>query len=136
MANARSSRARHLPAPSAAGPRKPIKTLKGIFARTGDAGLRKTLVVVQIGITVVLLAGIMIINQQLTFIQDKKLGFSEDQVLVLYIRGTGVAANERYDSFKQRLLQQPDIANVTRNSHLIGTGLPIRAIFALSLIHI
>jgi putative ABC transport system permease protein len=92
--------------------------------------LRKVLVVLQIGITVVLLAGIMNINQQLTFIQNKKLGFSKEQVLVLYARGTAVAANERYDSFKQRLLQQPDISGVTRNSHLIGTGLPIRAIFA------
>jgi putative ABC transport system permease protein len=107
---------------------QPSKTLKGAFARiAGGARLRKSLVVLQMAITIILLVAIATISQQMNFIRSKKLGFQKEQMLLIRAPGTKWAA--AYESFKQRLLQIPEIAGVTRNSALMGEGFPIRSIF-------
>lgn len=63
---------------------QPILVLKGKFRNTNSGVfLRKSLVVFQFSITIFLIAATLIISHQLKFIQDKKLGYKLDQVLVL-----------------------------------------------------
>ncbi|MCW3116350.1 MAG: macB 17 [Chitinophagaceae bacterium] len=63
---------------------KPVKALKNPF-RTHGSGLwlRKSLIVFQFVISVFLIAATLIIRSQLHYIQNKKLGYERDHVLVL-----------------------------------------------------
>ena len=63
---------------------RPIKTLKGKFLdKGGNLNLRNSLVVFQFLIAVLLIVGTLVINQQIHFIQNKKMGFDREQVMIL-----------------------------------------------------
>ena len=109
---------------------QPSKTLKGVFAKTAGARLRKGLVVVQMAVTVILLIAIATISQQLQFIHNKNLGFQKEQMLLLKSAGTKLATSlASFETFKGQLLQTPNVRGVTRISAPIGKGFPIRSVF-------
>ena len=61
-----------------------IKVIKGNFtSHISAAGLRRSLVVFQFVLSIVLISGIIIIYSQLRYIKTKDLGFSADQGLVI-----------------------------------------------------
>ena len=92
---------------------EPLKALKGkISARINDATFRKTLVVVQFTFSVVLIAGTIIIKEQMSFMRSKQLGYDKSYVLSCNMRKMG----EHYDAVKADLLKQPGIAGVTSAS--------------------
>lgn len=90
---------------------KPIATLKGKFTTTASSyNLRSGLVVFQFFISVCLITGTIVVYEQMQFIQNKKLGYNREQLLVLdnsYLLGK----NEQV--FKQQLLNDPRVENVT-----------------------
>ncbi|MEQ8473440.1 MAG: ABC transporter permease [Marinoscillum sp.] len=63
---------------------QPVKVLKGSF-KTSKSGvqLRKALVVVQFGLSIMLVVGTMVVYSQLEFMRNHELGFQSSQVLVL-----------------------------------------------------
>lgn len=66
---------------------RPTQVLKGkSLTSDGSQWLRKGLVVFQFVITITLLSSIVIIQQQLTFIQTKSLGFDTEQVIMVPLR--------------------------------------------------
>ena len=61
-----------------------IKVIKGNFSnKVSAAGIRRSLVVFQFVLSIVLITGIIIIYSQLNYIKSKDLGFDKDQKLVL-----------------------------------------------------
>lgn len=63
---------------------QPVKVLKGRLAQGAKGGkLRSSLVVFQFVISIFLIIGTLTVYQQLQFIQNKKLGFDKDQILIL-----------------------------------------------------
>ncbi len=61
-----------------------IKVIKGNFSnRISATGIRRSLVVFQFVLSIVLITGIIIIYSQLNFIKNKDLGFDQNQKLVL-----------------------------------------------------
>ncbi|HXL55008.1 MAG TPA: ABC transporter permease, partial [Chitinophagaceae bacterium] len=86
---------------------RPVKVLKGIFVQ-GAKGLsfRKVLVVAQFIISVVLIAGTLIISKQLEYIRDKRLGYDKENIV-------SIPASDNYQSFKNELLRNPSIGNVS-----------------------
>jgi putative ABC transport system permease protein len=65
----------------------PSKVLKGMFTNSMSAvSLRKGLVVFQFVVSVGLVAATLIIQQQMTYIRNKPLGFTKDQQLVIPLR--------------------------------------------------
>jgi putative ABC transport system permease protein len=63
---------------------KPIKVLRGQTSRgSGTSVVRSSLVVFQFMISIFLIIGTIVIQRQLNFIQERKLGFHKDQVLVI-----------------------------------------------------
>jgi putative ABC transport system permease protein len=83
---------------------KPILVLKGAkFQERGVFGLRRALVVVQFTISVALIAGSLIIYQQVRYIQSAKLGLNKDQVLV--IRDYDQLSVAQKTSFQDQVLQ-------------------------------
>ncbi|MDF2192020.1 ABC transporter permease [Paraflavitalea sp. CAU 1676] len=99
---------------------QPIKVLKGSLSKTGSRGawLHKTLIVFQFGISVFLVVGTMVIHQQMRFIQDKKLGYDRDHVLVLPWDNK---MNDIGSTIKQELAAIPGIQSVSRTGHLPTT---------------
>jgi putative ABC transport system permease protein len=109
---------------------QPVKTVKGVFARSAQGrSVRMGLAVVQMGIAVVLLVGILTISRQLNFIQNKKLGFEKNQMLLIKTPGTKLFNNLAYETFKQRLLLLPAVAGVTKNVQIPGEGAAIRSVY-------
>jgi putative ABC transport system permease protein len=63
---------------------KPVSVLKGSFKFSGRGiWLRKTLVVTQFSISMILIVGTLVILKQLNFIQNKKLGYDKENIIVL-----------------------------------------------------
>jgi len=98
---------------------QPVKTLKGLFKVGGKSiSFRKVLVVSQFGISIVLIITTAIVFQQLKYMQQAKLGYSRDHVVVLpYYFTTG----SQYDAFRNELLANASIRNMGRSSR-IPTG--------------
>jgi putative ABC transport system permease protein len=89
----------------------PVKVLKGDF-KTGTSGiwLRKSLIVVQFIISAGLIVCTIIIKSQLSFIQNKKLGYTKDQVVVLPL---DKFMQEKLSTFKTEFLSNPNIQSVS-----------------------
>ena len=95
---------------------QPIKTLSGkLLEKRGNLNLRNGLVIFQFSIAVVLIICTLVINHQINFIQNKKLGFEKDQVLILdnvYVLG------DKADVLKKELLKHPQISKTTMSGFL------------------
>lgn len=91
---------------------RPVLVLKssGLPIR-GNQWLKKILVVFQFGISLLLIVGTLIINRQLSFIQEKDLGFNRDHVILVSLNNGEVYENR--DLFKKRLLASPLVRSVT-----------------------
>ncbi|MCW5911674.1 MAG: ABC transporter permease [Cyclobacteriaceae bacterium] len=89
----------------------PVNVLKGNF-KTGvsGTGLRKSLIVVQFVISIALIASTLVIHNQLEFIQNRKLGYQKDHVIVL--RGDA-SLTGKMPTLKSMLLNKPEILGVT-----------------------
>jgi putative ABC transport system permease protein len=93
------------------------------FAGAGNSGLRKALVVFQFMISVGLITGTMIIGNQMKYIQDKKLGFSSDNTVILSASSTqeNDSLNRmRYYTFRNAVLENSEFNNVSISSVLPG----------------
>ena len=102
---------------------RPIIVLKGVFKNSaGGITLRKGLIVTQFVISVVLIAGTIIVYQQLRFMRNQQLGVNIDQTLVL--KGANSLTDSLYEGsfqpFKTELLTQPGIKSVTASSNVMG----------------
>lgn len=95
---------------------RPIMVLKGIFGSGHrNATLRSVLVVLQFSISVILIAGTIIIYRQLHYIQTKNLGFDKDQVLI--INGAFALGNQT-QAFKNEMLQLRGVERGTFSGYL------------------
>lgn len=99
---------------------KPVETLKGAFKRF-DRGiiLRKGLVVFQFTISIALIAGMLIIWNHISFMRNKDLGFSKDQVLVV---------NGARPVMKEQLLGISGIESVSFSNRVPGNSVGGRTI--------
>jgi len=97
---------------------QPSKVLKGLFkAGSGSISFRKALVVIQFAVSIVLLISTAIVFQQLHYMQNAALGFSKDQVITTdYPTGLG----NKYESFRNRLLQDSRFLQITRSTRIPG----------------
>jgi putative ABC transport system permease protein len=104
-----------------------LSGFKTISAMKGQLGnqfstiiFRKSLVVFQFVITIVMIAGSSVIYQQLHFVLNKDMGFNKAQTLTFHINNKAVRGN--VDAVKQRLLQNPNIESVGVAGNPIGNN--------------
>ncbi|HYF33523.1 MAG TPA: ABC transporter permease [Chitinophagaceae bacterium] len=102
---------------------QPVTVLKGAFKSTsGGQSLRKGLIVAQFIISVVLIAGTIIVYQQVTYMRNQDLGANINETLVL--RGatsmTDSVYNNAFQPFKEELLNRSDIRSVSASSSVMG----------------
>jgi putative ABC transport system permease protein len=96
---------------------QPVQVLKGRFA-TSTKGLilRKSLVVFQFTISILLIVGTLVVARQLNYMRSQDLGFSKDQIIVI---------NTNYDknkaTFKNSLSTIPGVVSTSFSSSVPGT---------------
>ncbi len=96
----------------------PINVLKGkLSSGSTSSGLRSSLVVFQFTISIVLIVATLIVNKQLQFILNSKIGFEKDQIVQLY--STNLLKSKTI-SFRDELKTIPGVANVS-----VGDFLPL-----------
>ena len=100
-----------------------ISILRSGFRITGgNAGLRRTLVIVQFTISLFLIITTMVILQQMDYIRHKDLGFDRDHVLVLPV---DYQLHSRYDALKTAISQLQGTVDVSGSYDLpvsVGWG--------------
>ena len=100
---------------------RPASVLKGGLPRgTRAARLRKSLVVAQFTISIVLLIGVGVVFEQLGFIQSKNLGFNKEQVVMIPMRDNTVRQN--YETMKTAFVQHPSVLKAAASSGSLGGG--------------
>ena len=82
---------------------------------------KKGLIVVQFVITIGLMASTLFISMQMQFIKTKNQGFNKEQILTLPLIGSN--AQKSYALLKQKLLELPEIKNVTGVSEVPYDGI-------------
>lgn len=88
---------------------KVINILRKGFSFTGSGVLRKSLIVFQFVISIFLIIATVVILQQLSYIQDRDLGYNKEQVLVLPI---DTQIRENYDQIRPALEEIPGVKSV------------------------
>ncbi len=110
---------------------KPTSILKGnIVAGSNRHYFRKILVGIQLVLSVFLISSTLFMSKQLSFLQNKNIGFNKAQLAVIQLNvpRTGrlteriKAGFEKAELFKSELAKFPDILSVCATSHDFGNG--------------
>lgn len=91
---------------------QPVNILKGNFKTSGKGiWLRRSLVVFQFSVSIILVIGTIVILKQVNFIQNKKLGYNKSNVLILPL---DQKTEEVYNQLKTELLKSGKASYVGR----------------------
>jgi putative ABC transport system permease protein len=100
---------------------KPITVLRGVRIQEIRSGIaRKALVVFQFVISIGLIVSTLTIFMQVRYMRSADLGFNPENVILLPVEKTGLA--NVYITFKNKILQNPDIVSVTTIDDIIGAS--------------
>jgi len=102
---------------------KPVSVLKGLFKNTSSGYLlRKGLIIMQFATSVVLIAGTIIVFQQVSYMRNQSLGVNINQTLV--IDGAQSLSDSLYQNvfqpFKTAVLQLPGVQNASSSTSIMG----------------
>ncbi|HYI78432.1 MAG TPA: FtsX-like permease family protein, partial [Chryseolinea sp.] len=93
----------------------PVQVLKGRLTANGGTTFRRTLVVVQFSVTIILLLGTGVIYKQFQYFMEKDLGYTKDLLMYMPVRGE---IFKNYNGFKNELVQHQNIKNLTYSSDI------------------
>jgi len=100
---------------------KPVTILKGELVHgKGKYWLRKSLVVIQFSVSMLMIAATLITYQQLAYVRNKDLGYQRAQILTLDLRDAPATSKE---VFKQEVKKIASVEMATRAYGLPGSGL-------------
>jgi putative ABC transport system permease protein len=90
----------------------PIDSLKGKLKRgKGGAFFRKTLVVFQFGISVLLIISVVVIMKQMSYIKNTDLGFDKEQSMIVGLDNNDISQHKQ--QFKNELLNIRGVKDVS-----------------------
>lgn len=99
---------------------EPLKVLKGkLSGGSKSGGFRSTLVVVQFTTSIALIIGSLVVMQQVDFIQNKKLGFEKEQMLIVESTRT---LGSKAKTFKEELQKLPEVEHVSVTGYVPVDG--------------
>ncbi len=105
---------------------RPINALRGNTDRNSGlsrklfsaASMRRTLVVLQFSISIFLIIATVVVYSQLDYIRSMRLGFDQEQMLVVPTRNMDV--RQQQESIRNTLTSHPDIEQVTFATNMPG----------------
>jgi len=99
---------------------QPVMVLKGLRLSSSKGSLfRKTLVVFQFSLTILLIICTIGVYDQLNYMRNRKLGYDKEHMIYFGMRGD---MREKFDTVKNELLQNPNILGVTAASNVPTYG--------------
>jgi putative ABC transport system permease protein len=101
----------------------PITVLKGMFRNsTRGQVLRKSLIIGQFAVSVILITGTILIYQQVQYMRRQQLGANINQTLVLNgaISIQDSTFKNIFQPFKTTVLRQPGVQSITTSSNVMG----------------
>jgi len=94
----------------------PTSIFKGILkSKPREKNFRKILVVAQFSISIGLIVATLLVNLQVSFMHNKELGYSKDNLIFLPLRGE---LRDSFEIFKETILQYPEIISVSASNLL------------------
>lgn len=92
---------------------RPIDVLRGELkiGSSIQTILRKTLIIFQFSVSIILIICTGVVFDQLDFVRNKKLGFEKEHVVVIQL--TDPTPSNTYPAFKDAILQIPNVINVS-----------------------
>ncbi len=98
---------------------KPVNILKsGRGSRKDGVWFRRILVVTQFAISTFLIIGTIVIYKQVTFFQNKDLGYKNENIICFNMSGS---MSNNYSVIKNKLLSHPEILSMTRTNTTLDT---------------
>lgn len=95
---------------------QPLAVLKGrLSAGAKSSLLRKSLVIIQFSISVILIISTLVVYEQLSFIQNKSLGYDKDQMMILSVPNQ---IRSDYETFKNELLNVSGVKSTGGSSRV------------------
>lgn len=95
---------------------RPVNVLKGSLKSAVKGGwFRNVLVVFQFAASTILIIGTFVVYSQLHYIQNKKLGYNKEQVLIL---SNAYLLGDQAETFKNEMLTYPQVVNATISDYL------------------
>ena len=102
---------------------RPVEVLKGRMGSYGKgAWLRKSVIVFQFVLAVGMIAGVLVIRRQMTFLQTKDLGFTKDRILSVHLPDDSTA-RVAATAFANSLKNRSEVGAVSLGSGLQPSGL-------------
>jgi putative ABC transport system permease protein len=101
----------------------PITVLKGMFRNSARGQiLRKSLIIGQFAVSVILITGTILIYQQVQYMRRQQLGANINQTLVLGGATSIIDSSyqDRFQPFKTAILKQPGVRSVASSSNVMG----------------
>jgi putative ABC transport system permease protein len=97
---------------------KPVKVLKGGLSKaSGNINLRRTLVVIQFAISMIMLICTWVVYSQLSYVRNKDLGFNKNQVMTVIVN-TGEDERSKINAMDNDFRSLPGVKTVgTGNSY-------------------
>ena len=108
---------------------KPAPVLKGVRAKSGGFRLRQALVTVQLAVSFFLLVTTLVGVAQMRYLRQADLGFNPAATVVIDL--SEETLRERWDAFRQQLLQSPAIRSAATAGASPGKNLSEKAIFPI-----
>ncbi|WP_342084106.1 ABC transporter permease [Dyadobacter sp. OTU695] len=108
---------------------KPALVLKGAAEKAGKGILfRQSLVVFQFFISMVMIAGTITVYRQLHFMRDTKLGFNQQQVIVIPLKNQSL--QQTATVLRSKILQSPSVSHASLTNGSIGNQLNNKTTFS------
>jgi putative ABC transport system permease protein len=90
---------------------RPVEVLKGLVRQGMKSGpIRSALVIFQFSISIIMIIGTAIVFDQLSFIQNKKLGYEKDQILMV---NDAWILRDQVDAYKEEASRNANILSST-----------------------
>jgi putative ABC transport system permease protein len=101
---------------------RPSDQKDSLLRDTGGSWLRKSLVIIQFTVTLLLVAGVFVVQRQLNYMQNQELGFDQSGLLMLGVNGSREVIGN-YEAFANEARLIPGVAGVTRSNTMLAGGL-------------
>ncbi len=97
----------------------PVRALRGATSPgSGPSRLRQGLVVLQFGISAVLIAGTLVVLSQLRYLSEQDLGFDKEHVVVLPL--ADATLQQAYPAMEEAIRQSPNVVSVAAVNQIPG----------------
>ncbi|MFC1563418.1 ABC transporter permease [candidate division KSB1 bacterium] len=100
----------------------PVRILKGSSGGSGKSLFSKCLVVIQFSLSIILIIATVVFQRQLSFMQEKNLGFDHEKVLEVSLNTNAENAAQILERFRNEIISDQRITSIAGSSSSYGTG--------------